>query len=76
MSSVQTCICESLFFLLYGKGPRIPTFTVLSQTWSVYDIDPENYRAELTVTLADAWWLAKCNQWRIQDLRQGDAGRI
>ncbi len=60
-SVVQESTKESPFFLLYGRDPRIPSSTVLSQTRSVYSIDTADYRTELMVSLAEAWQLAKSN---------------
>ena len=66
-SSVQDSTLESPFFMLYGRDPRIPTSTVLSQTRSVYNVDPEDYRMQLSITMAEAWRLAKGNIERAQN---------
>ena len=76
-SSVQDSTRESPFFLLYGRDPRIPTSTVLSQTRSIYNIDPEDYRMELAVSMAEAWKLAGDNIARAQETQKKkyDSGR-
>ena len=49
------------FFLLYERDPHVPTSTVLSQCRSTYNVDPEGYRSELVVRLAEAWKLTHDN---------------
>ena len=75
--SVQYSTRESPFFLLYGRDPWIPTSTVLSQTWSIYNIDPGDYRTELAVSMAEAWKLAGDNIARAQQAQKKkyDSGR-
>ena len=58
-SSVQDSTKESPFFLLYGRDPRLPTETALSETVSPYMVDLEDYRTELVRRLSNAWALAK-----------------
>ena len=58
-SSVQESTRESPFFLLYGRDPRIPTETILSQPTSPYLVDTEDYRTELVKKLSFAWTTAR-----------------
>ena len=59
--SVQASTKETPFFLLYGRDPRTPTATALSQPTSPYQVDVEDYRTELVSQLSDAWELAHKN---------------
>ena len=47
--------------MLYGRDPRIPTATVLSQERSVYEVDIQDYSRELALNLSTAWKLAQEN---------------
>ena len=57
-SVVQETTRQSYFM---GRDPRVPTSTVLSQRWGIYTVDPEDYRSELVIRLAEAWKLAHDN---------------
>ena len=59
--AVQESTQESPFFLLYGRDPRVPTETALSQPTTPYQIEFPDYRAELVAHLSDAWALAHKN---------------
>lgn len=59
--SAQASTNETPFFLLYGRDPRTPTSTALSQPTSPYQIDVGDYRTELVSHLSDAWELAHKN---------------
>ena len=76
-SSVQESTRESPFYLLYGREPRIPTSTVLTQSRSVYNVDPDDYKTELVVGLGESWRLAREHIEKAQDSqkRHYDAGR-
>jgi len=58
-SSLQESTRESPFFLLYGRDPRLPTETALSQPESPYQVDVEDYRTELVTQMSRVWTLAK-----------------
>ena len=58
-SSVQESTRESPFFLLYGRDPRLPTETTLSQPVSPYTVDLEDYRSDLASRMTQAWAIAK-----------------
>ena len=60
-ASVQQSIGESPFYLVYGRDPRIPTTTVISQRCSVYEVDLDEYKRELTLGFSQAWELAQNN---------------
>ena len=59
--AVQESTQESPFFLLYGRDPRIPTETALTQPTTLYQVEFPDYRAELVAHLSDAWALAHQN---------------
>ena len=65
-ASAQQSTGESPFYLVYGRDPRIPTTTVISQKRSVYEVDLDDYKRELTLGLSQAWELAQNNIKRAQ----------
>jgi len=65
-SSAQESTRESPFYLVYGRDPRIPTSTVLSQKQSVYSVDLNDYKSEFVCNLSQAWDLARANIERAQ----------
>ena len=60
-SSAQESTRESPFYLVYGRDPRIPTSTVLTQMQSVYQVDVDDYKSEFVFNLSQAWDLARAN---------------
>ena len=60
-ASVQDSTKESPFFLLYGRDPRIPTESALSQPRTVYTVDVDDYKTEFVSSLSDAWKIAQEN---------------
>lgn len=60
-ASYRTCgqesTKESPFYLLYGRDPRIPTTTLLSLKRSVYEIDLDDCKREMVLSLSEAWKL-------------------
>ena len=52
---------ESPFFLLYGRDARCPTETAISQPLSLYQVDIDDDRSEVTLGLAEAWKTAQTN---------------
>lgn len=59
--SVQDSTKESPFFLLYGRDPRVPTETALSQPRTAYMVDLDDYKTEFVCNLSDAWKIAQEN---------------
>ena len=59
--AVQESTQESPFFLLYGRDPRVPTETALTQPSTPYQVEFPDYRAELVAHMSDAWALAHQN---------------
>ena len=51
----------SPFYLLHGREPVLPTATAVTQPRTPYQIDFEDYSAELVANLSDAWALAHQN---------------
>ena len=59
--AVQESTQESPFFLLYGRDPRVPTETALTQPSTPYQVEFLDYRAEHVAHMSDAWALAHQN---------------
>ena len=51
----------SPFYLLHGREPVLPTATAVTQPRTPYQIDFDDYSAELVANLSDAWALAHQN---------------
>ena len=56
--AVQESTQDSPFFLLYGRDPRTPTETALSQPTTPYQVDLSDYKMELVANLSDALAIA------------------
>ena len=59
--SAQDSTKESPFFLLYGRDPRIPTDTIITQKRRPYAVDLDDYKNDVCAGLSVAWDLAKDN---------------
>ena len=59
--AIQHSTQASPFYLLYGREPRTPTETALSQPRTMYQVDFPDYCVELVAHLSDAWALAHEN---------------
>ena len=57
-STAQESTKESPFFLLYGRDPRLPTGSELSDVEAAYLVDMDDYRTEFLVSLAKAQKIA------------------
>ena len=64
--SAQDSTKESPFYLMYGRDPRIPTATILTQERRPYAVDIDDYKSDLCTGLSVAWSLAKENIKRAQ----------
>ena len=58
-ASVHESTKESLFHLLYGRDPRLPSEATLNQPSSPYVVDSSDYRVELTSSLSSCWHVRK-----------------
>ena len=58
-ASLQESTQESPFYLLYGRDPRLPTDAALAAPVHREDVDLDDYKAEVTSCLSDAWELAR-----------------
>ena len=56
--AVQDSTQHSPFFLLYGRHPRVPSDTSLDLPRTPYQVEFEDYAAELVANLSEAWSLA------------------
>ena len=65
-TSLQESTRESPFHLLYGRDARLPTEAALSHPRTCYQVDLEDYKADLVANLSDAWGLAQDNVQRAQ----------
>ena len=59
--SAQASRKKSPFFLLYRRDARLPTETVLSQRWSPYLADADDYKSDLLPYLSITCKLATKN---------------
>ena len=59
--AVQESTQASPFYLLYGREPRTPTESALSQPRTPYQIGFPDYCSEMVANLSDAWALAHQN---------------
>ena len=59
--SAQESTKESPFFLMYGRDPRIPTETILTQERRPYAVDVDDYKIDVCAGLSAAWSLAEEN---------------
>ena len=57
-SSPQSSVSESLFYLLYGKDPQLPSESILEAPKDKRMTSLVDYKGELTIKLNDAWRLA------------------
>ena len=55
----QRSTCESPFFLIYGRDPRLPTEAALCPSKFKATVDLREYGVELVSKMADAWELAQ-----------------
>ena len=53
-TKIQESTRESLFFLLYGRDPRLPTTSALELPRPVYTVDLDDYKSELVTCLVKA----------------------
>ena len=58
-ASMQLSTGESLFFLLYGRDPRLPTATVLSPPLDRRVLELDDYKSTLVRELSSAWTRAQ-----------------
>ena len=65
--SVQESTQDSPFYMLYGRDPRTPTETALSQPRTPYQVDLSDYKMEMVANLSDAWALAHAHIGRAQE---------
>ena len=65
--AIQDSTQASPFYLLYGREPRVPTETALSQPRTPYQVEFSDYCAELVANLSDAWALAHENIAKAQN---------
>ena len=68
-SSVQESTRENPFFLLYGRDPRLPTETILTQPVSPYTLDIEDYRYDFAIQMSQVWAIAKEKMVMLNKLR-------
>ncbi len=73
--AVQESTQTSPFYMLYGREPRIPTETALSQPRTPYQVDFPDYLSELVANLSDAWAVAHENIKKAQQ-KQNDKKRF
>ena len=64
--AIQDSTQKSPFYMLYGREPRTPTETALSQPRTAYQVDFPDYCTELVANLSDAWALAHENIGKAQ----------
>lgn len=65
-TSLQKSTRESPFYLLYGRDARLPTEATLTQPWTCYQVDLDDYKTDLVCNLSDAWKLAQHNVCQAQ----------
>ena len=65
-AAVQESTQVSPFQMLYGREPVLPHEQALNQPRTKYQIDLEDYTAELTAHMSDAWAMARDNVRKAQ----------
>ncbi len=65
-ASLQESTQESLFFLLYGRDPRLPMEAALSSPLQRSYVEIDDYKFEVVMGLTDAWKMARDNVEKAQ----------
>ena len=66
----HTSTGESPFYMGYGREPCLPTITACLTTHTQYQVDVEDYCAELTRGLTKTWQVAKQNIGKAQQCQK------
>ena len=73
---VHSSTKESPFFLLFGRDPRIPTETALSQPRHRYQVDMDDYILELVSGLTQAWRIAHESVMKSQESQKRQHDKV
>ena len=58
-AAVQQSTLQSLFYLMYGRDPQLPTDPLLVSEPDRHCVDVQDFRSELVMGISQAWKLAR-----------------